>query len=95
MQDFRIVPKPIEQCIDRLVIHNVQVRLFKEAVVMVHMYSENQLVQQTAVLITESEYKQWGADDQYLLECITSKLGFSLQPETKDVSGDMELPQSS
>lgn len=80
MSSFKIVPKPIERQCDRVVLSNVHVKLFKEAYVYVDMYSGQQLLQQTAVVLTEDEYKLWADDDKYILEVVMSKLGFALEP---------------
>lgn len=83
MSSFRIVPKPIERQCDRVVLSNVHVKLFKEAYVYVDMYSGQQLLQQTAVVLNEDEYKAWAADDTYILEVVMSKLGFALEPNVE------------
>lgn len=46
----------------------------------VDMFSGQQLLQQTAVVLTEDEYKLWADDDKYILEVVMSKLGFALEP---------------
>lgn len=90
MSSFKIVPKPIERQCDRVVLSNVHVKLFKEAYVYVDMYAGQQLLQQTAVVLTEDEYKLWADDDKYILEVVMGKLGFALEPVTQEAS--MEEP---
>ena len=80
MQEYKIVPAPVSLQVDRLVLSNVHVKLFKEAYVYVDMFSGQKLIQQTAVVIPEEEYKQWKDDDTFILQCVTSKLGFALAP---------------
>lgn len=90
MSSFKIVPKPIERQCDRVVLSNVHVKLFKEAYVYVDMFSGEQLLQQTAVVLSEDEYKAWAADDKYILELVMGKLGFALE-----LTDDTPIPDAS
>jgi len=75
--EISVVPKEesVSFTITRFEIGSVSVILYTTATIVVSLYSVDKFIKSEVITMTEEEYAGWGADDDYLVAFVCSKLG--------------------
>jgi hypothetical protein len=76
-------------------IDRIEISLFQSAVITVVLLdSANSILDVKFINMTSADYSKWSADDNYVIEFIKQKLGFSDVPPEELVSLHVEEPVS-
>jgi len=74
IQNYNLVKTNV---IDNIKIRINRINLFKSISASVHLFEGTKLIENKVVEITGTEYNNWGNDDQYVINLILTKLGFT------------------
>ncbi len=78
-------------------IDGIQVHLFNSATVRVVIYNSDQNINRIEhVSLTNEEYNNWAMDDNYIVDVVCNKLGFtkSTTPPATDSSVNQSTPEN-
>ena len=70
---------PTTKVISGFDIQNIDLVLFNSARIVVRLLNEDgSVIDFTNIIMDSEDYIKWGSDDQYIINFIASKLGFTL-----------------
>jgi pullulanase/glycogen debranching enzyme len=65
----------------------INFRIFSSVYLRVFLYdNSNKLINSLYLTLSGDDYKNWGNDDNYLINYVANHYGFTLKPFTNDVS---------
>lgn len=76
----KIVPfvESADVTITKFKVAKVVVNIFNNAIIHVKLFNRNNLIRVQNIEMTPQEYELWGADDNFIKNLVSQKLGYTL-----------------